>query len=71
VREKAATNGPHAAGLFGPSKNSTKVEDPNLPRMAKASGIQNTHVKALAMMKYNIRFRVSDWLSFVIINSPL
>ena len=45
VIEKAATKGPHAAGLLGPSRNSARIDDPNLPCVAKASRSQNSHVK--------------------------
>jgi hypothetical protein len=60
VREMAATNGPHAAGLFGDNKKSVIIEGGRAPLMARASGIQKIHVNPYAMMKKSIRFRVSD-----------
>jgi hypothetical protein len=46
VREKAATVGPHAAGLPDPSKKSAIIDVPSLPLIACASSSQNSQVNA-------------------------
>jgi len=66
VSKIALTDGPYAAGFWGLSKKSTKIEETKSPRAAKTSEVQNTHVKPEAIKKNMIIFRASDLLGSAI-----